>query len=416
MVIFVSKREWYLDVFLLSLMIFSYMAFGANHEQNVIRGIIIASVFFVVSVKYFLRNGFTISSNIKKSLIIWIVYFFGIYFIYGNLYFANKSTFGGNDTTFVFFIFVIACVLLLSKFRSEELFRYMRYVYGITIVMYVSYLMYMFKDATLLDLVGVYRLGDGVEGELLINGNSNNIAIYMGVLSSIWFYDLLCEGKIKFLVPVLLCTVVIFLTGSKKGILMLFLYLLIFYCVGQRISMKKIMIFIALLLGFGYALQYNEMLNAMVGERFFNFLSIFLEGDKTINSGSTDLRMAMYEIGVNMWLESPFLGSGIGAFKEYSGLRLYSHNTYIELLTTFGMLGFILYYWYPVYLFTTSIINHKLIKNYVYIFGVLSVTFFIDTAAVRFHDYVSWLNIIFVSIYVNSMHFNMDVRYKQRGI
>lgn len=62
------------------------------------------------------------------------------------------------------------------------------------------------------------------------------------------------------------------------------------------------------------------------------------------SSVSTDKRMGMISTALKLFTEHPFFGHGWGAFAAKSGFGVYSHSTFTEILVTFGLFGFCLYY------------------------------------------------------------------------
>jgi O-antigen ligase len=58
-------------------------------------------------------------------------------------------------------------------------------------------------------------------------------------------------------------------------------------------------------------------------------------------------REKMYSIGTTLILENPVTGVGLGNFNSRSGMGLYSHSDYMEVLSTTGLVGAALYF--PIY-------------------------------------------------------------------
>lgn len=104
-------------------------------------------------------------------------------------------------------------------------------------------------------------------------------------------------------------------------------------------------------------------------------------------SHSTEMRLSMYNIAPSLILKHPIFGSGWGYFTEYSGLKVYSHSNYIELLVTFGALGFILYYWIYIYIIIISL--KKRHRNEIaLVLGVVISILITDTSIVSFTEMI----------------------------
>ena len=78
----------------------------------------------------------------------------------------------------------------------------------------------------------------------------------------------------------------------------------------------------------------------------FDIFSSFSSAD-----ASTTTRIEFVKIGFDIFLKNPLLGIGLNnysyvAYNNYSIWgQVYAHNNYVELLSDFGIVGFVLYYW-----------------------------------------------------------------------
>ncbi len=76
-------------------------------------------------------------------------------------------------------------------------------------------------------------------------------------------------------------------------------------------------------------------------------------GDRAEESGPVELRLGVYEAGWNMFLEHPVFGWGLNQMPSELARRvsdrnvaaLWAHNSYLEVLTEHGIVGFTLYAW-----------------------------------------------------------------------
>lgn len=381
-----------------ALMIFASAVLGADHDRNVMRAIVIMIAFIYSLLRYIFNKGFYISNLIPIEMVIWIVCFFCLYFLYGNLYYNNLNLFGGNDTAAVLLLFVIASMLFIGNQRENYMWVYMRNVYLLTLILYLGYMFWVFSNVSLIELAGFYRLGDAVQGEYFLKGNSNDVAISVSVLMAPILYELLCNKKRLYLFPSIISVPVVLFTGSKSGVIILFLYVIAFWCIGRATNLKKIFMGFLLFLSFFILITTNDTLNTIIGQRLLDFIDFFVFNDGSVYSDSTEVRSSMYKIGVDLWLEAPILGGGLGSFQEFSGIDAYSHNTYIELMTSFGLLGLCLYYSYPFY--TMFLLFYRNVARVnLFVISVIIISLFIDCVGVRFYDYISWVNNIFILSY-----------------
>ena len=130
---------------------------------------------------------------------------------------------------------------------------------------------------------------------------------------------------------------VIFLTGSRKGILaagvfMTFWIITILSDRGEKKQTRKLGVLIGIILictaGYWYLTKYY-----FNSDRFDRMVKLFS------NSEDNYMRTTMYSEGINLWKMSPIFGVGFNQFKIYSQFGYYSHSTYIEVLSCMGIIG-----------------------------------------------------------------------------
>ena len=85
-----------------------------------------------------------------------------------------------------------------------------------------------------------------------------------------------------------------------------------------------------------------------------NNLSLFGQAFYRINntfiSLSTAIRLDLFFKGISLFSVSPVLGHGIGSSSSLLFSKSYFHNNYIQLLVEVGVLGFIFYYSWLLYI------------------------------------------------------------------
>ena len=85
---------------------------------------------------------------------------------------------------------------------------------------------------------------------------------------------------------------------------------------------------------------------------FYNFIGYRMESLISFNSSMQDNSMIerslMRHYSWELFLEKPLLGHGAGTFRDYfvqiSGKYLYSHNNHLEILSTLGIIGYVVFY------------------------------------------------------------------------
>lgn len=97
-----------------------------------------------------------------------------------------------------------------------------------------------------------------------------------------------------------------------------------------------------------YAVMVNPILYDVAGKRFETMLESAQSGIDKDTDGSLDQRHEMKIEALRLWSRSPIFGQGVNSFWVLSPVhngRASSHCGYTEILCSFGILGFILFYW-----------------------------------------------------------------------
>ena len=136
-------------------------------------------------------------------------------------------------------------------------------------------------------------------------------------------------------------------TASKKGLILIVLYFLskLYFKKGSSLFTKKSLVVCSLLLLIMNFVP-SEFISQLSDNTLTRLNSFFDQTNSNLtgglNSGSTSERIYFIEKGINGFFESPLFGHGFKSFQ--AKFSLYSHNNYIELLYSFGLIGFFLYY------------------------------------------------------------------------
>ena len=204
------------------------------------------------------------------------------------------------------------------------------------------------------------RLGEDLAG------NANKLATML-MVSAIYALWLIISSqskrtKVFAFISLLITYFGMFLSGGRKYIILpiIFAYVLLLNKTDNKKRthiIKNTIIIAAMLLGLYLLIMKVPFFYEIIGNRFESFFALF-GGDKAID-GSTLKRKEMIEAAIKQWPKSPILGHGFDSFKYYNktsvtGQFYYSHNNFLELLYNQGLLGFVSYYWFYVYLFSKA--------------------------------------------------------------
>lgn len=193
-------------------------------------------------------------------------------------------------------------------------------------------------------------------------------------------------GRIGFYILVIL------LTGSRKGLLMIFISLMVIQFMQEKGKLLQNLVVVVGTVAIVFVLIMNvPALYNIIGVRVENMFLALSGGNST--EASLNDRKQLVEMGWEYIKEKPWFGYGYDCFKMVSGIGAkgyvkpgavgyYSHNNYIELLFGGGIIGFALYYlpvlhllrklWiglrkHPCMCYLLAVMVSKLAMEYVYV-------------------------------------------------
>lgn len=185
----------------------------------------------------------------------------------------------------------------------------------------------------------------------------NNLPMFAGYAVLFLSYFRIKHRPIPFTWPLnaffLAC---VLLTGARKALVFtmfgMLVYPLMFSKKQERSANKtvKILGLAGCVIVAFYLIMTNETLYAMIGNRFAGFIDGLLEGDFTESSARS--RSIMFTTALASAKEHPLLGIGLNNFRTLEGsFSTWSHNNFLEILVSGGLLPLLIYYSYPVYAF-----------------------------------------------------------------
>lgn len=205
-----------------------------------------------------------------------------------------------------------------------------------------SYLVYSaWQERTLLMLSRVAGLA----------GNANELAITLVIAGILLFTNRVSPSRWPKAYALFLLIFSVYMTGSRKTLLVFALipFFWIIQVAGNRLSKKSIRNAILLIGAFGIFLSF-------AGPRIWTSFTETATFKRAVGGAegldnSANIRTAMINDGLNLWKEKPLLGYGVNQYRFESVYDTYSHNNYIELLASGGLLALVSYYGLIVFLF-----------------------------------------------------------------
>lgn len=144
----------------------------------------------------------------------------------------------------------------------------------------------------------------------------------------------------------------IILSGSRRIIILCPLFLLLTVLLNRGIKKSKKMLFMLLALSVSilalYIIMTNETFYSLAGWRIESMLNSVFSTSGTITDASMRERNIMKEYAMILFNEKPLFGYGVHGFaymfKSFYGNMVYSHCGFTEILSCYGVVGFVLFY------------------------------------------------------------------------
>lgn len=406
--------------------------------------------FYLYTFSLVFLSGMSIGNVISKAIGYALVLLFLVInvFIYGNkiiffkelkfigawLIFCLISGFFAKDSLFFLDRIITVIQLIVLYFIGYSIIR----IYDINIKM----LFYIIIISAILIFIQGMLIQSSVsplESDPRLysaQGNPNTIAnfgIYAFLLS---IYLIITEDKIwKRILNIIFAVFFVFgvlETESRKGVIVLPVIIILMVILNGyhkfktgknrlNLTLKYCIVGILMVVMVVMIVQYFK-----TTEYFDRFqrLNLFLQAQggssesvfRKIWDYSTYERRQFIKYGMSMWLDNFWFGKGLDNFRtsinEYwtSARHLYAHNNYVELLSTTGIIGFMMYYLFYITLFSKMIkllrINNLKREQrfliHVFITGMLSLMI-IEMVIVSYYLKFIWLMLLIFTVYTDKL-------------
>ncbi|MBN8449610.1 MAG: O-antigen ligase family protein [Candidatus Accumulibacter sp.] len=133
-------------------------------------------------------------------------------------------------------------------------------------------------------------------------------------------------------------------TGSRKSLLFFAVYFITITLIYiySRIASNRSLVTL-LLSTIGILILYSQIGEIVDFDEIHSINRLVLAFDRG-GEESLNERRLLIEKGPDLFLDAPIFGHGMGQFRELSGMGVYSHNNFIEVLVNQGLIGICLYY------------------------------------------------------------------------
>jgi len=232
-------------------------------------------------------------------------------------------------------VFIITLPELLvphEKYIVNYMKRSLYFVIGFALISILFYNLSV-KNRIIFPSIYGFRISSYV-------GDPNRLGSFLNIITCLFIYEYHILKTKKTLFILLISVSFIFMTGSRASILIVLFYILFSYTEtrnrSKHINWKSIiqLLFVLVII-------------------FSLYPSISLRLDRIAQSYSNDrydVREEIFKQGIDEFMKHPLVGSGPFTFSSDKRIVLHgidqeatSHNMYLEVLSTMGLIGFIPY-------------------------------------------------------------------------
>ena len=301
-------------------------------------------------------------------------------------------------------IYIIILSVILSTYINDmgDIINILKLlVYSLLITVVILFIRTPFQ------YFGTERIGDA----LGLHPNALGSRMAYGAIISVFLLSNDKSKNLKKIIFYILCififAVIAILTGSKLSIFITVAGIVAYEILitkGYKVLLKIAIIFGIIYVIYSFIIS-NPMLYKLIGSRIENFF-LSLQGVSATKTGDVSTYERKYYIykAIELFKSNPIIGYGGNNFRTFMGEIsyshvTYSHNNYLEMLSTLGIVGFAFYY-YPWVKNLVTLIFSKTLKvidkyklKYLFI-TIFAVKLIADYATITYNH--EFLNVLFV--------------------
>lgn len=228
--------------------------------------------------------------------------------------------------------------------------------------------------------VGQY-LGSGESG-----GYGNTGVTYVLSIGAVFvFFEAIRKKEKIYYIMMLLFTLFSLLSGSKKAIIIFGVMVLLTALLNNKSPRKTVMVFfgavIVSIVGLYIVMKVDILYNS-VGIRIEQMVNLFTGGKV---DASTTSRITYLIQAKDIFLDKPICGVGLDGFRYFNKRLCWAENNMMELLADLGIVGFLIYYWFPVVVLIKAVVKRMQDNvDSVFLIVIMATFFVIDVTMVTY--------------------------------
>lgn len=266
-----------------------------------------------------------------------------------------------------FFLISTAFCFFINRLKRPDYF-FIILLSSWLVMSYVALYWYLTK-------IVEYSIVSGFGGVLV---DRNNFAVHTVIFA--FLVSVYCKNLLLTTIYVTLSCIIIFYTASITGILAC-VVLILYQLTKLKLQTRLIIAIFGAVISSTILFIMRQNLQIFL-EKFSDIFAVLIGSDPTNSSISS--RSWLIEQGATLWGRFPVFGAGLGNTQLYiikpgrvgqGGMN--THNNYLEILATTGIIGFLLHYGLLLFLLVATSRHHKYshVKYAIYLYGIVSIAF-----------------------------------------
>lgn len=356
---------------------------------------------FIILLCSIYLNGFP-NKNIRP--IIW----FGIFsLILGLLEILKSDSLTYLISTINCFIFVVITATIIRDRNDIKVFFT---TFGLSGIIFCLYLLPHFIEILLVGRGRYDNFFESDENGFLTSSISIAYLLSLLAVTQIW---LLFQKEHRFIFRILIIGALllsigeIMLSGTRKALLMIFLFILLYAIISNWTKKIKIIKYLLILTSILFivieCIMNNEILYNIIGSRLEGVFALFSSNPQNNIDKSTLERIELIDKSINMIIpNNPICGIGSSAVNQILGVS-HSHNNYLTLICFGGIVSFVAYYYIYIkmlYWYIKKVSKKDIINSFC--LSLIFCLLFTDISATTF-------NILYFQVFITVIIINIRI-------